>query len=329
MIGRLAEILAGGGEPDGARLRPRVMRMTTLGARLWAVAVPLALVACGTTTFPIEPSGGGGGAAGGDADAGTAAIRVDQVGGFITPEYLATRLPVVAVYADGRVIDEGPQIAIAPGPALPNLQLRRISPEDVQALVDRAIDAGVGEQRDFGEPGITDVTTTRFTVRTEDGVRRTEVYALTESEDSPGLTAEQRRARRDLRQLVEDLTDLPGTLGADAVSESAPYTAAAVAGFATPCGPAPDEGAGDPCAGELADPNPRPWPGAPLPGQQWGEFSRLTCALTTGDAAATLLAEARTAVTTTTWTYDNSRWRVSFRPLLPDETRCADLPAPK
>ena len=54
-------------------------------------------------------------------------FRVSWEGGFVTPETLLGRVPMVAVYADGRVITQGPVLAIYPGPFMPNLQERTLS----------------------------------------------------------------------------------------------------------------------------------------------------------------------------------------------------------
>ncbi|EFC85909.1 hypothetical protein [Parafrankia sp. EUN1f] len=326
--------------------------MTHRGFRLMAAAVPLAVLvvstaACtetsgdgrgdrprsrltyapGTTRTPPAPRGS---LPGDSAD--SVAIRVDVLGGMVTVDMQAVRLPSVVVYQDGRVITRDPSPAGGPGPALPALQLRRISAADVQKLVDLAVAAGVGGDRDFGQPRITDSSTTRFTVRTADGVRTTSVYALSEYTPAMGgseLTARQRSAREALEQLQDALTDLPTTLGPRAVSEPEPYTPAAVAAFVEPrpegCPSAPSGG------GPLAGCDPATgtgvpaWPGPSLPGEPFGSLTRTTCATVSGDQARELLAVARTAVSTTRWTSDGRQWMVRFRPLLPDETGCADL----
>jgi hypothetical protein len=47
----------------------------------------------------------------------------------------------------------------------------------------------------------------------------------------------------------------------------------------------------------------------------------------TGQAAAAVLAAARSATQLTPWTStDGRKWSVTFRPLLPGESGCADLP---
>jgi hypothetical protein len=52
----------------------------------------------------------------------------------------------------------------------------------------------------------------------------------------------------------------------------------------------------------------------------------LGCVVATGDQARAVLAAAGTADATTPWVTPDGRWSVLLRPLLPDETSCADLP---
>ncbi|TCJ35511.1 MULTISPECIES: cold shock domain-containing protein [unclassified Parafrankia] len=311
--------------------------MTLRGARLVAAVVPLVLAAaaCAGAAADVRDSVVGGSAAAGDspgtgARADTAVLRVDWVGGFVTPEMLATRLPIVAVYPDGRVMSEGPQTLAYPGPALPNIQLRRISAADVRKLVDRAAAAGVGAEQDFGQPPVADAPSTRFTLRTAAGVETMQVEALFEA-DGHGLTAQQQSARRAAQELFTALTDLPTALGPGAVSEPESYIPAAVAAIASPwvgdC-PSPSDSTvpSNPCGGDPAGAE-RAWPGPALPGEPVGGGVDLSCVTASGDNATKLLAAARTAVTTTRWTSDGRQWKVSFRPLLPDESGCADLRA--
>ena len=263
---------------------------------------------------------GGGGAAPGTSepapvalpdDAGALVLQVEHTGGFLTPDALAGRLPMVSVYADGRVISEGPVIAIYPGPAWPNVQLQQADPVAVRSLVAHALAAGVGGTSDLGMPGIADAPSTRFTVTTAEGTTVREVYALSEGAGDPALTAEQQAGRADLADLLAELTDLPATLDG-----SASYEPAAVAALARPWTAEPD-----PAVGE------RPsvaWPGPALPGQP--VVGDLTCVVTAGDQTPTVVAAARAADQLTPWsTPDGTVWAVGFRPLLPHETGCADL----
>ncbi|HEY0699124.1 MAG TPA: hypothetical protein VGD43_15090 [Micromonospora sp.] len=286
--------------------RPIALRLALL---------PLLLLAAGCAAK--VDTGGGGGDAGPLPDDGTLVLRVSHVGGFVPPASLATRVPMISVYGDGRVITEGPQPAIFPGPALPNLQEQQISADDVAELVDRALRAGVGSPTDLGTPSVTDVPSTRITVWTAGGVRTTEAYALMEQVPASGLTADQQAARRKLLDLVGALTDLPGTLGAAAVPDSRPYQPTRIAGVAAPW--TPSGSAGVPEQVEVA------WPGPALPGEPQGQGGELACVVAEGVAAKAVMRAAGRATSITPWTYDGRRWTIGLRPLLPDETSCADL----
>ena len=114
--------------------------MTRTRGLLTAAAIPvLMLGACaqpgsaGGAGAPASPAPAGSGpvteSASLPAGDDTVVLRVEHRGGFVPPQWLASRLPMVSVYADGRVISDGPVPAIAPGPALPNLLQGRITPE--------------------------------------------------------------------------------------------------------------------------------------------------------------------------------------------------------
>ncbi len=268
------------------------------GASLLAVA--LALSACagsgGDTAAPPPSS----------APLPTGLVlQVALTGGYTTPEELASRLPVVSVYGDGRVLTQGPQIEIWPAPALPNVQVHRVDEATVRDLVDRAVAAGVTETGDLGEPPGADAPTTRFTLVTAEGATVRDVYALSET-PADTLTAEQAGARDRLQGLVGELTAVDG--------EGEGYRPQTVAAVVRPYT------GGDP---ELPQPDVA-WPGPELPGSPLG--AGLTCVSATGQQAADVLAAAASANALTPWVAaDGSRWSIAFRPVLPHETGCADL----
>ena len=287
--------------------------MTLLGgARAAAVlAVVLGLSAC------ADRAGGGAADPAPSSSAqlpsepGALVLRVEFTGGFVMPSMLVSRLPTVSLYADGRLISEGPVPAIFPGPALPNVQVQRLDPAEVQALADEAVAAGVTETGDLGEPPIADAPNTRFTLVTASGTSVREVYALWETPegDIGGVTEEQAAARAELSEFLGTLTDM--TLGS-----TEPYLPAAMAAVVSPW---VDPGDG------LAPPE-VPWPGPALPGESTGGPPDVSCVTADADQTAALLAAAADANAATPWvTPDGTRWSVAFRPLLPDETGCADL----
>jgi len=247
--------------------------------------------------------------------ADAAVVQVSYLGGFVSPDMLVTRLPVISVYGDGRVVTEGPVIAIYPGPALPNVQVQKISVAEVDKLVKLGVAAGVGVSADYGQPGVADAPDTKFAVLTASGLKTSQVYALGEAAGS-GLTDAQIQARAKLKAYLDQLTDLPKTLGKDAVSASTPYEPTAVAAVSGPWN-ADSSGVGQ--QPEIA------WPGPALPGQPVRPGFELGCVTVTGNELAATLDAAKKANAATPWTSGGKRWSVAFRPLLPDEASCADL----
>ena len=251
------------------------------------------------------------------ADHEAPVLRVEHVGGFVTPEWTLTRLPPFSLYADGRLITQGPVPAVHPGPALPNVLVQSVDAGTVQALVEQALAAGVAETADLGTLDLADVPSTRFTLVTSDGVHVREVHALIQGAFRGAhdeLSVDQRAGRAALRMLEDTL---------DGLSQQQPwpegYAATSVVAIARPW-TAPREP-----PGRMLARAPVPWPGPPLPGEPVG-VQDLGCVTATGDQAAAVLTVARQANGLTRWeTPDGALWSVTFRPLLPDESSCADL----
>ncbi|MEV4536092.1 hypothetical protein AB0J82_19940 [Asanoa sp. NPDC049518] len=291
-----------------------------MGRSTWAAvaAVPLlALVtACGAQPAadaapPARPAAA-------SLGADEVALRVTYTGGFVTPQSIPGRVPAVSIYGDGRVITEGPVAAIYPGPALPNLQQARISEADVDALVERAVAAGVGSGADLGQPGVADASTTRFVVNTENGIKQTDAYALGMADAGGMLNASQTAARKKLADLLAALQDLPATLGTGAVREEGGYQAKAIAAIATPY-VKPEQPL------ELEPPAPVDWPGPALPGDKVNPNLEVGCVTATGDQAQAVLTAAAKANAATPWASGGEQWSLLLRPVLPDESGCADL----
>jgi hypothetical protein len=76
-------------------------------------------------------------------------VRYDDLytGDFIRVKEL---MPEISVYGDGRVITSTPAPFGVRHPALPDVKLRHIGQDDVQALVHRAIEAGAGTGAELG-----------------------------------------------------------------------------------------------------------------------------------------------------------------------------------
>jgi hypothetical protein len=239
-------------------------------------------------------------------------LRVAQTGGFAGPNARIGELPTVSVYGDGRVITQGPQIAVYPGPALPNLQVQQASPATVDGLVAKGRQLAAAAA-DLGQPGVADGGTTLITI----AGRTISVYALQETQpNDPALTPAQRDARAKLAAFVEQLTELPAAKG---MPESQPYEPSALAVLSRPWVKPADDLPSPPAV--------TPWPGPALPGDYLQQAVKQGCLTVTGAEAKKVLAAAETANQNTPWKSGTATWSVSFRPLLPDESGCADLGA--
>ncbi|GIM93087.1 hypothetical protein [Paractinoplanes toevensis] len=287
--------------------------MTRLRGTLLAAAVPLFLIsACaqtaGNSAAASPDSRSSSPAPYGGAD--ELVLRVESFGGFVPAEQNIGRIPAVSIYADGRMISEGPTTMQYPGPALPNLQEQLLTPEMVQDLVAKGKAAGVKNGADFGYPNIADAPSTRVVA----GDQSVSVVALSEAQASdPRLTEAQRTARTKLAAYVKTLRELSAAPG---VAAAVAYQPAAVAALARVY---VEPQADQPKSPEVA------WPGPALPGTSMNPGLGIGCVDVTGADTAKVLTAAKTATTITPWTSGNAKWSITFRPLLPEEKSCAAL----
>jgi hypothetical protein len=291
--------------------------MTRLRGTLMAAAVPLFLISACAQSAANSVAGAPGpleSAATSTQGADELLLRVEYVGGFVPVERVVGALPSVSVYADGRVITDGPVRAIYPGPALPNVQVQTVSPAQLQQLVEQGEQAGVKNGADFGRPNVADAPATRVTVVTSAGTQTVSAEALSEAQAAdPMLTAGQRAARTKLAAFVETLTGLSGSEG---MPTPASYRARELAAIARPYA----------APGEVPAENPaKAWPGPALPGETLNANTGFGCVVATGAEQDKVLATAKDATAITPWTHGGKQWSIIFRPLLPDEKGCAAL----
>jgi hypothetical protein len=290
--------------------------MTRLRGTLIAAAVPLVVLlgACAQQTAAGSPTGSPGST--GTPESTTAkgpgandlVLRTETYGGFVAPDMVLGRFPQLSVYGDGRVISEGPIPAIYPGPALPNLQVSRITPEFLQSLVKDGLAAGVRNGADLGQPGVADAPTTRVTVVTAGGKQVVTINALSEAPSNDRrLTADQRDARTKIAAYVKKLNALP--------KNSTAYEPTSLVVFAAPWT--------KPANGPV--PPAKAWPGPALPGTDIDSATKAGCVAVTGAQTSKVLAAAKSGNALTPWTTGSSKWRIVFRPLLPDESGCASV----
>jgi hypothetical protein len=243
-------------------------------------------------------------------------FRVDWDGGFVPPGVVLGRLPQVVVFADGRVVVQGPQVEIYPGPLMPNLQVRTLTPDALARLVELAKDNDLLRDAHYDVVGIADATTTVLTINLDGTIHTVSAYALAEAgmDDIGGdgtMDEATREGRAALRAFVGALTGLPEADFADAWAPFRPaalriFTSAAVADPELPQAPVAWP------LGDLA-----------LAGQPVGDGSLgFRCLAVSGDDLATLLPVLGAANALTPFTSGGASFHLVVRPLLPGESGC-------
>lgn len=304
----------------------RQRRTYPLLAMLAALALTLLLAACGGDTT-------GNGAAGPTASPTPESIdhptsddemilSIAFEGGFVTPDELVRRLPLFALIGDGCVISQGPQIAIYPPPALPNLRQTCLTEEGVQAILRAAKEAGLLDgDAQYDNPSIADAPTTVFTVTANGTTTTVKAYALGDGTHSTG-TPEADAARQKLVEFQNKLGDLTSWVPAEAfVGEEQPYEVTRLQLVVQPA--SGEQSAATPAA---VDPQHKEWPlatplaelGQPYPFEDW------RCAVVEGDDLATLLEQLASSNQLTRWSSGDADYTLVVRPLLPGEPACAN-----
>jgi hypothetical protein len=283
------------------------LRLATPAAIALTALVAAACVAPAGATNPSASSTAA-------IDHDSVVIRVDWEGGFVPPGVNLSRLPLVLVTADGRVITQGPQLAIYPGPLLPNLQVRTLTPESLARLLERAADDGLLVDAEYAGGPIADAATTVLRI-TVDGVTHTRsAYALFESLDANGAEqasgAPDAGGRAAMRAFLDALTSLPD----DAFTgDPTSYVADGIRLYASAYVP-------DPAADWL----PVAWPLEDLAtaGESAGDGLGIRCQVLTGDELATVLPLLDGANSATPFRSGGADYTLIARRLLPGESRC-------
>lgn len=255
----------------------------------------------GTTTTPPSTS----------PPAGTAGLvlQIRTGGGFVPVEHAFGARPEFTLYGDGRVIVTGPTTLEYPGPALPNLLVGRIGPDEVRAAVEAAREAGVGTDPDLGQPPVADAPTTTFVLVDGGRTSTVDAYALDLDADS-GMT----RAQKANRARLADLARRMGGVGEAATGA---YRADAVSVLVRPwTEPGPGDEPVLPAPGEVA------WPLGDL-GTGGTEYLDGRCVGFTGPEAGRVLDAAGDARANTRWRSGDGSWSLTFRPELPGVEPCA------
>jgi len=106
-------------------------------------------------------------------------VEITYEGGFVPVDYQFAQIPTLLVAGDGQQYVPGPQIAIYPGPLLPNVQVADIGEEGIQTLLALAAEHGLLTVREYESPtNIADAPDTVVTIRANGGTYTHRAYAL-------------------------------------------------------------------------------------------------------------------------------------------------------
>lgn len=289
-----------------------LLAVTVLAGGLAACTSPAGGSASPSASFPgaIEHASG-------DA----LVLRMGTDGGFVAPGSIFTWLPQLSILGDGRLITQGPVDAVYPGPALPNLRVRRLSESGLQSVLRTVLSTGLFEANasyDAAARRVMDGPTTVFTLDAAGRHVRVSIYALGLVDDLSNLTDAQPAeiaAYRDLASLALALGSLEARLPAGAWLDGAAQAFAPRA-LRLRVSAADDEV--PPVAG--MDFTFTPWPvSAPPGGYGSPDAAGSRCAAVDGAEARAWLSVLASANALTRFTHAGHRYRVEVRPLLPDE----------
>jgi len=250
-------------------------------------------------------------------------VRIEWTGGFVPYQYVFTSLPRFTLLGDGRVLVEGPQIEIYPGPALPNVQIRRLTAEGIQSVLFRITETGLFDANHSWNAAtqfIADANSTVFTVRADNREVVVDVYALgllTDPSGAPtGIPTDEIEAHDRLAALEADLMDLDAWMPADDWADPAwqTYEPEALRLLVANID-------GQPPNPDGLDSKPVAWVGITDP-DQFGTASTIQdfrCGVVSGEETAAWYAALSQANSLTRWSHDGHLYSVTPRPLLPDE----------
>ncbi len=273
------------------------------------------------------PDGSGDGTGAIEHPGGSAlVVRMSSAGGFVPREFVLSSVPAFTLLGDGRVIVAGPQPAIFPGPALPNLMERRLTEDGIQAVLRLLADTQLfGDDAEFNGASnfVADAATTVFTVNAGGTTVNVSIYGLgtlpPEGQGGgPEMPAVERVAHERLAQVANRLTALDLWLPAEAWvdDEYRGYIPDAVRLYVR-------DADGDPPDPSGIQPQEREWPlDAPLADfgdEPTADAPDFRCGVVTGDHADRLLEVLADANQLTRWSSDGTLYALIVRPLLLDE----------
>lgn len=255
-------------------------------------------------------------------------LGIATEGGFVPAYTTLVQIPEFSLFGDGLIVTIGPTTLQFPGPALPNLQARRVGPEGIQAILAEADAAGLlGEDTFLRTDQVADAGTTTFTTTANGETTTVSAYALG-PDVPPGVTGSVAELYRRLAAFRDLINTLDTWLPAGAILEPGaayPITRLQIVAIPVDNLQVPLEPAGPPATWPLETPLGQI--GLPFAETDAGlgaipEFGEARCATVEGDAAATVVEALNATNAQTAWESDGTTFALFPRPLLPHESGC-------
>ena len=295
------------------------------------IARPLAPLALALSVLLSACSQGSGGSSGPIAhpSGDDAILRVEYRGGMIR-DFFLTGFPPFTLAGDGRVIVPGAQIDIFPQPALPAVNVRRLTEDGIQAVLNQVARTGLfgssvefrGAQNFVADGGDTvfilhaggkDVTITVFGLG-----------GLDPAGNYPGLPEAELAAHRTLSRLFDQLSNLDPQLPAGAWADASwkPYVPDAIRLLVRNADADPPDESG--LGNQLID-----WPGDSDPATFGDPASdgTIRCGVVSGQEAKDWYATLTGANQLARFVKGDHRYEVTVRFQLPDEPLECPVPA--
>lgn len=190
--------------------------------------LPAALALSLLTACSSGPGGSGGPIAHPSGDDVT--LRVEFGGGMIR-DFFLIGFPPFTLTGDGRVIVPGAQLDIFPQPALPAVNVRKLTEEGIQTVLKEVARTGLfGASAEFlaAQNFVADAGDTIFTLHAEGKDVTIKVYGLGTFDapgDYPNVSADEMAANRALSRLSQQLGNLDAELSATSWADASwhPY----------------------------------------------------------------------------------------------------------
>jgi hypothetical protein len=253
---------------------------------------------------------------------GDLVLRVEYSGGFVGPAFRLTSFPTFTLTGDGRVIVPGAQVDLFPGPALPSVNVRRLTEAGIQALLKEvARTALFGASVEFrgARNVVADAADTVFTLHAEGTNIRVLVYGLGTLDaagNNQGISASEIAVHRVLLRLNDRLANLEAWLPASAWVDASwhPYQPTALRLLVRNADADPPDESG--ISNKLVD-----WPDRSDPAT-FGDPNPLDdqrCGVVSGQGARDWYAALSGANLLTRFVRGDHHYQVTVRLLLPDD----------